>query len=469
MNGLLFSGMGIAHAVWGESLFGGSKGSGEVPPNFASRRQFMAFELANLSVETNGPALGPKAISGNQEGAEATLLMEAFEVFTQASSSLESSFITLQAKVQRLTEELEAKNLELEKSLEEKQEARDYLRTILERLPCGVLALDENGGVTLCNSMASGVLRKSPDKAARDKKRQPFINMEMRNAFAASAAGNKSEVEIPFVAGKKKKYLATSGTPLTDRDGHIKGTLHIIRDITEVKALQEKNQRNERLSAMGEMAVELAHEIRNPLGSIELFASLLMKECDGDCRRWAENIRVGTRTLNTIVSNMLHFSNPISPLFSEVNIHEVLQEIAKFCDPIMSQRQINLELDLKATVAQIWADQELIKQMLLNLIFNAIKAMPSQGFLKLQTRNLPDSSGRPSFNGIEIKIVDNGIGIPPENLNSIFDPFFTTNKNGTGLGLSIVHQIVERHSGTIRVASKVNQGTAFTIVFKALS
>jgi signal transduction histidine kinase len=429
----------------------------------------MESELANINYEIKASVLGPGIKSGNQEAGETTLLMEAFEVFTQASSSLESSFIKLQAKVQRLTEELEAKNLELEKSLQEKQEAQNFLRTILERLPCGVLVLDESGAVSLCNPMASGVLRKPRNQSSREKTRQPFISMKMRNAFASSANGDKSELEIPFVTGSKKRILATSGAPLADKDGHLKGTLHIIRDITEVKALQEKNQRNERLSAMGEMAVELAHEIRNPLGSIELFASLLVKECAGDCKRWSENIRVGTRTLNTIVSNMLHFSNPIAPIFSEVNIHDAIQEISKFCDPIISQRQINLELDLKAGNALIWADRELIKQMLLNLIFNAMKAMPSQGFLKLYTRNIPDSSRELPVNRLELQITDSGIGIPPENLSCIFDPFFTTNKNGTGLGLSIVHQIIERHSGTIRVASEVNQGTTFTIVFQALS
>jgi signal transduction histidine kinase len=428
----------------------------------------MESELANLNCEANVSVLGPEILSGRREAGETTLLMEAFEIFTQASSSLESSFVNLQAKVQRLTEELEAKNLELERSLQEKQEAQNYLRTILERLPCGVLVLDESGAVSLCNPMASEVLRKSGNKIFRGKK-PPAISMDLRNTFAASANGDKSEIEIPINSGNKKKVLATSGAPLTDKDRNIIGTLHIIRDITEVKALQEKNQNNERLSAMGEMAVELAHEIRNPLGSIELFASLLVKECSGDLKRWAENIRVGTRTLNAIVSNMLHFSNPITPLFSEVNIHDVIQEIGKFCDPIMSQRQVRLELDLKAENSRMWADQELIKQMLLNLIFNAMKAMPSQGYLKLCTRNLPASSGEPLLNGLELQIADSGIGIPAENLSRIFDPFFTTNKNGTGLGLSIVHQIVERHSGTIRVISEVNQGTVFTLVFPLLS
>jgi signal transduction histidine kinase len=252
--------------------------------------------------------------------------------------------------------------------------------------------------------------------------------------------------------------LATSGTPLIDDAGQKTGTLHIIRDITESK-------RFERLSAMGEMAVELAHEIRNPLGSIELFASLLVKDLSGDPKRWAENIRIGIRSLNTIVSNMLHFANPAPPAFSRVSVHEVIREILKFTEQIMQQRQVHIEANLKAEEPVISGDHELLKQMMLNLVFNAMKAMPSQGSLTIRTRNIRPKSGNARPGRLELQIQDTGIGIPPENLNRIFDPYFTTNQNGTGLGLSVVHQIVEKHSGRIQVSSEVNHGTTFTIIF----
>jgi PAS domain S-box-containing protein len=426
----------------------------------------MAPELESVGRETETGVFN--SCLGNREAGETKLLLQAFEMFTQASSSLESAFNQLQARVQRLTEELEAKNLELERSLREKQEAQNYLRTILERLPCGVLVLDEKGDLALCNPMASEVLeqsrRKSPGIGNRN---QALLSAGMRNYLAASASqdGSKAEVEIPFTRRHKKRILATSGAPLTDASGNQIGTLHIIRDVTEVKALQEKGKRSERLSAMGEMAVELAHEIRNPLGSIELFASLLVKELSGDPKRWAENIRIGIRSLNTIVSNMLQFANPLSPAFSEVSVHEVIQEILKFSDPIMNQRQVHVETNLKAENPVIPADRELLKQMMLNLIFNAMKAMPSRGSLIIGTRNIAPMPGNPQSNGLQLQVQDTGIGIPPENLSRIFDPFFTTNKNGTGLGLSVVHQIVEKHSGCIRVSSEVNRGTTFTIVF----
>jgi PAS domain S-box-containing protein len=392
------------------------------------------------------------------------LLLQAFETFTHASNSLESAFSQLQAQVQKLTEELEAKNIELEKSLREKQEAQNYLRTILERLPCGVFVLDRSGELALCNPMASEVLWQHRDNTQCEK--QTLLNSEIRNYLTASATADMSgtEIEIQLSGDGKMRILATSGTHLTDEFGSTTGTLHIIRDITEVKSLQEQSKRVDRLSAMGEMAVELAHEIRNPLGSIELFASLLVKELTGDMKRWAENIRVGIRSLNTIVSNMLHFANTIDPDLSPVNIHEIIEEIVKFTGPLMYQRQVGVATNLNAELPVILGNSELLKQMMLNLVFNAMKAMPSQGSLTIATRNI-NAEVDSGTQQLELLVQDTGIGIPHENLSRIFDPFFTTNKNGTGLGLSVVHQIVQKHHGTICVSSEVNRGTNFTIMF----
>ena len=394
-----------------------------------------------------------------QPSGDAGLLIEAFRTFTLASNSLELTFSQLQSRVRKLTEELETKNRELERSLQEKQDAQEYLRTILEKLPCGVFVLEENGAMTLCNPMAAEVLREARGEAGR------FRSDELRNLFAASAEGRREETEITLSAGGVKKVLATSGAPLEDDRGRSLGTLHIIRDVTEVKALEEKNQRGERLAAMGEMAAELAHEIRNPLGSIDLFASLLLRECDGDARNWAENIRIGARSLNTIVSNMLHFTGPLSPVFDEMDIHEILREIGNFCEPMIRQREVLWKIELAADRSLIRGDRGLIKQLVLNLIFNAMKAMPSEGSLAVRTRCV---AGKNRRRRLELRIEDTGVGIPPEHLDKIFDPFFTTNKNGTGLGLSIVHQIVESHSGEIRVKSRVNRGTTFTILFDTL-
>jgi PAS domain S-box-containing protein len=428
----------------------------------------MASTLRSINPRLD-PVPLPPGLPETDDGKESNLLLQAFEMFTQASSSLESVFQNLQLKADRLSRELEAKNRELKKSLREKAEVQSYLKTILESLPCGVLALDLSGKVTLCNPVAAQILDEPQGRTlgARKKSRE-LRDGVLREFFASSLEldGETAEVEIPVVSAGKPRLLATSGTPLTDTCGTQIGTLHIIRDITEMKRLQEQNKRGERLSAMGEMACELAHEIRNPLGSIELFASLLEKELPkgSDTARWAENIRVGSRSLNNIVSNMLHFANPLAPNFTEVDLHEVIQEVLGFTEAITRQRVIQVRRDLGAGDGWICADRELLKQMLLNLIMNSMQAMPSRGTLAITTQDATELPGGAPCKGIRLEVSDTGMGIPPENLSRIFDPFFTTNKNGTGLGLSVVHQIVDRHSGFISVQSEQNAGTRFTIV-----
>jgi signal transduction histidine kinase len=401
--------------------------------------------------------------------AEAHLLLEAFQTFTKASDSLESAFQQLQARAQRLSEELETRNRELKKSLREKAEVQNYLKTILERLPCGVLVLDAKGNVTLCNPVAGDLLGEPGVRTVRRlPKGRPLRSRALRSQLAASVSQAPGmEIEVPVDSGRGARICALSGTPLANASGEMRGTLHIIRDVTDIKALEEQNKRSERLSAMGEMAVELAHEIRNPLGGIELFASLLERELpkESDTGRWAENILIGSRSLNNIVSNMLHFSNPLAPTFGNVDIHQVIREILGFMEPIMCQREVRILERLDASNPIIIGDRELLKQMILNLVHNSMQAMPSRGSLAISSRDLPATPGVAFSDGLEFSIQDTGLGIPPENIDRIFDPFFTTNRNGTGLGLSVVHQIVDRHSGVIAVTSEVNRGTVFTVSF----
>jgi PAS domain S-box-containing protein len=401
--------------------------------------------------------------------AEAHLLLEAFETFTKASDSLEYAFQQLQARAERLSKELDARNRELKKSLREKAEAQNYLKTILERLPCGVLVLDVQGNVMLCNPVAGDLLGEPGSKTVRRLARgRPLKKEALRSRLAASVSpASGKEIEVPVELAGGTRVCALSGTPLTNASGKVQGTLHIIRDITDFKALEEQNKRSERLSAMGEMAVELAHEIRNPLGGIELFASLLEKELpkDSDPGRWSGNILVGSRSLNNIVSNMLHFANPLAPTFGSVDIHQVIREILGFMQPIMCQREVQVFDRLGANNPVIAGDRELLKQMILNLVHNSMQAMPTQGSLTVSSRDLPASPGTACGDGLEFSVRDTGLGIPSDNIARIFDPFFTTNRNGTGLGLSVVHQIVDRHAGVITVTSEINRGTVFTVSF----
>lgn len=227
---------------------------------------------------------------------------------------------------------------------------------------------------------------------------------------------------------------------------------------TELVAANEELQRAQRLQAMGEMAVQLAHEIRNPLGSIELFASLLGNELRGqaDLKRWADQIVTGVKFLNTIVTNMLTFTKVSRPAFSSFDLGGMVEDTLAFLDPVCEQRRILARHVHDGPAVTIDADADMLRQMLINLLMNGLQAMPEQGAITVRTfRRDPDCVG--------IEVEDTGVGIPEENLARIFDPFFTTNEKGTGLGLSLVHQIVRKHGGTIAASSRFGQGARFSI------
>jgi signal transduction histidine kinase len=236
------------------------------------------------------------------------------------------------------------------------------------------------------------------------------------------------------------------------------GVTLILKDITRLKELEAQTQRAQKLQAMGEMAVQLAHEIRNPLGSIELFASLLGSELEGNAeqKNWADQIVTGVKFLNTIVTNMLTFTRSSKLQSRHFDLLELVEETLSFIEPVLVKRDIHLERPSRNNRILVEADLDLLRQMLVNLVMNALQAMPEKG--KLSLRISTDCADL-----VVIEVEDTGIGIPPENMKRIFDPFFTTSEKGTGLGLALVHQIVEKHQGSVAVRSEFGKGTLFTL------
>jgi len=227
-----------------------------------------------------------------------------------------------------------------------------------------------------------------------------------------------------------------------------------------------RSQRKERLAAMGEMAAKIAHEIRNPLGSIELFATSLQAALEGqpELMLLAERISSGVKSIDAIISNLLLFIRPSQAIQLErFDIYEVLDDALFFMKHIADKEN---SIDIKTTYSHrplfIKGDPELMKQVCLNIILNAVQCMPEGGRLGITTicqiRN-PDEERT----WMEIRFSDSGMGIEPGQILKIFDPFFTTKERGTGLGLSIVHSIVEMHGGTIDVDSVPGKGTDFCI------
>jgi two-component system sensor histidine kinase FlrB len=204
--------------------------------------------------------------------------------------------------------------------------------------------------------------------------------------------------------------------------------------------------RLERLAAMGEMAMELAHEIRNPLGSIELYASMLEGE-------YAAQIVQSVRLLNHSVTNVLQFGKPIVPAPEHMLINELLEGIRAFLQPIAQQKRIRIETECEGDCFAV-ADYELLHRMLLNLVLNALRETSAGGTVSLK--------GRVAGRDVMIEVHDMGPGIDERQMARIFDPMFSTSREGCGLGLPIVKRIVESHDGTITVRSE-RTGTRFMI------
>jgi PAS domain S-box-containing protein len=338
--------------------------------------------------------------------------------------------------------------------------------SILESIPTAVVAVDNEGIIAAFNRKAEQIT----GFKARQTLGKPIEAVFQSDAFQNSELDLKNllrtekteEIETQFSrsGNKNSLHLNMVISPLTSAGKEIVGTVLAFTDITRIKKLEMQANRTGRLAAMGEMAVRIAHEIRNPLGSIELFSTMLkddLKEFE-DLKGLAEHISSGVKSINNIVSNLLLFIRPDQqPDRQVIDAHEALKDSLFFAGHLFDAHDgIDVVTELSDEALFISGDLELLKQVFLNLILNAIQAMPGGGVLKISSRRIKGSRGH---NWAEVRLRDSGCGIGEANLSKIFDPFYTTRKQGTGLGLTIVHNIAKMHGGNIEVSSVRNEGT----------
>lgn len=215
----------------------------------------------------------------------------------------------------------------------------------------------------------------------------------------------------------------------------------------------------EKLSALGRMAAGIAHEINNPLAGILLFATNMLKKCpdDGPFREGLDVIINETQRCKTIIQDLLEFSRDKDPRKAPVSVNELLEKSLSILNNEFRIHHINLEQDLCRDLPAISMDANLMQQVLVNLLINALEAMEENGTIFIRSRATADGSR------LVVEIEDTGRGIPKEHVAKIFDPFFSTKQNGTGLGLAVSYGIVQKHNGEIRVASKPGKGSCFII------
>jgi PAS domain S-box-containing protein len=394
-----------------------------------------------------------------------TTLKRSFEDFNLVTRKLQEAFASLELKFVGINRELEDKNTRLEKAIEEKVQVKNYLQSILESLTTGVVVTDRDEKITLMNPCAElfyGV------------KQQEMAGKPVGDLLQGMSSKTVKPERRRVLVGEPGRKMRIRGRTIEVLDsavktasGEIIGSVYILRDITAIEKLEDMAKRTEKLAAMGELAANVAHEIRNPLGSIELFASLLMKDLkDRRSRERVSQIIASVRNVDNKLSNLLLFTKKREPLMKEVDLHGILEEVISFCEEIIAQEGVSLSVRYARGPAGVQGDAEMLKQVFLNVILNAFQAMPGGGALEIETRMIGAAENRPAVENplVEVLFSDTGVGIPAEHLAKIFDPFFSTREKGSGLGLAIVHSIIDMHGGSIDVESREGGGTIISIM-----
>jgi PAS domain S-box-containing protein len=254
-------------------------------------------------------------------------------------------------------------------------------------------------------------------------------------------------------------WVEVSRTPLLDGSGRPNGYSFVVRDVTERRAAMEKMAFTERMSAVGNMAAALAHEIGTPLGVISSSTEMLLDDFEsGDERR--EDLALilsETERIGGLVKNLLEFARPEAPVFEPLDLRMVVERVERLVRH--AARKQGTELLVEAEPGWIHGDANQLEQVLLNLTMNAMQALGKGGHVRVVLQ--------PDADGVLLKVEDDGPGIDPEAVEGIFHPFFTTKPNGTGLGLAVAKRIVEDHGGSLST-EKRETGAAFQVLLPAL-
>jgi two-component system sensor histidine kinase FlrB len=361
----------------------------------------------------------------------------------------------LQAEVARLRQELEETNRDLACSLEDNHRMRQHLNRILEGLPCGVLVLKADGHISIANPETRRLLGVAAE-AALDSS-EP-VRGWIRDLLERIPPGS-GEHECHCRRGDLE-WVAIRHAQLPIEDGG--NSIFILQDISGRKRLEREYELLQRRQALAQMSAVLAHEIRNPLGSLELFAGLLAgSELAGEQREWVEHMRAGLRTLAATVNNVLHFHSGAQPEMAPLDLGPWLRSLHDFLRPLAQQAKVHVELVQGLDGVLVAADRHRLEQVLLNLALNAFRFMPGGGVLRISGRR----RWRAAKAGAEIEVADTGPGIAPENLARVFDAGFTTRPGSPGLGLAVCWIIMQQHGGTIAATSRPGRGTKFLLEF----
>ena len=379
-------------------------------------------------------------------------LQQAFEAFNVSAQKLSTAYAELEERFRNVNQELAETNLRLRQHLEEKQRLHHYLESILNSMGTGVVVFDLEGKISLFNHSTEQLT----GLEAAEVMDQPCKMVFGDESYCAPQVSYQHDVTPSWLPADRGIPLDVRTDLVKDVEGNLLGILLLMEDISERKHLEEQVRRTNTLTALGKMAAEVVHEIRNPLAAMQIYARLLQQDLEGQNKHLADDIMAAIHSLELISGNMLSLTRPVSPRFRQVNLAQVIESALEFSVYALEENEIDLVCDYPQEGLICDVDSEQLKQVTLNLLLNAIQAMPSGGRLVIHI-----AKSDPKH--LTWKISDTGCGIPKENIERIFTPFFSSKPSGTGLGLHTVERILQAHRASIEVLSEVSKGTEFTI------
>jgi signal transduction histidine kinase len=350
---------------------------------------------------------------------------------------------------------------------------KGFLETVFNSIQEGIIVTDSKGRITYLNDAACHLFGIDADDSLGKRLDERVRGLDWTSLSQSQVAVSR-DMEIFYPANRFINFyivpLIIEREPASDRNdadkidisGHQVGHAIILRDITESRRSEQQTIESERLNALTLLAAGVAHEIGNPLNSLNIHLQLIEREAcklDGAKRaEFQESVEVARAEVNrldSIISQFLRAIRPTRPQLKPENINSIVEEAVRFFAPEIKDRDIVVEQELRSDLPLLELDRDQMKQAFYNVIKNSFEAMKSRGILRIRT-DMDDSH-------VIVRFTDSGGGMTPENLSRVFEPYFTTKTSGTGLGLLIVRRIVREHGGELSIESSEGKGLTVTI------
>ena len=397
---------------------------------------------------------------------EIASLIQAFEYFAENTERLRESYEKLQEQLSVSDLELARKNEELDLNVRKMDTMRNHLENILECMTLGVVVINLEGNVSIFNRAASEITGYSPEIVIGRPYAETLgkkVPIDATPLYTLHEGRNRRKKEKEIFSKDNVSIPVEYSTALvTSEEGETLGVVELFSDLREIKKLQEEVQQSRTLATLGEMAGQVAHELRNPLGGIGGFAALLDRDLERQDprRKLVQKIIEGVSRLNKTATNLLVYTRPIRARKRPEDIIQVVDNVLALVQVELEQDESKIDLVKKFSSKSLLVsiDPELFAQVLLNVLKNAVQSMSYSGVLVIGIKQAKNTEC------VDVYVQDTGTGISDEDKKKLFLPFFTTKPDGTGLGLSIAKKIIDAHLGTITVENNKKGGTTFHIL-----